>query len=347
MQSDAYKYRSRTTKRVFFFAMAWHASLLLLVAAVAAAAVAAPLPGDERSGPLRVLVACGWHGREWATVRLCEAWQRRVEELRAHTIAEVRPSWVEWRFIHAVNKDGVRIAQQEGHACHRGNAAGVDLNRNFPPIKACPDGTEPRAPRYLTRAGRDAEEYPGPAPESERETLEYEAEVRAFAPDMVLLVHTGTEGILLPYDACFEPAPSDVFLRQKAIANRMARAARVDPGRVGTLSNKIGYAAVPTAADWTFAEADAPFTFTLETYLTPAKCDAGARVRQLKTANMSDDECTLTFVPHHPETCRVDLEHYVKRWLPLVDAVERLTHGDKDRKTLEAWLDKYILPLEK
>ncbi len=287
-------------------------------------------------GPLKVFVACAFHGREWATETLCRAWEDEVKRIAS--------PWVEWKFIHNVNPMGCKIARDSYNAgCHRGNSRGVDLNRNFPPIKRCPNGNEPSMPGWVTRLSRDAEEYPGEFPFSESESSNMGHELRRFAPDLALFVHTGAEAIILPFDACFEPVPSELTNAQYSVAHHIGKAVGIKKKDIGTGTTKLGYRSVGTAMDWACAEMDVPLAFTLETYRVPAECPEAKRLRSMATANMTHQDCKQVFVPHDSHCTGVDLKGYAMRWLPLVDAITQLASDESNRVILSRWIKKDLV----
>ena len=72
-------------------------------------------------GPLKVFVACAFHGREWATEALCRAWEDEVKRLNSR--------WVEWKIVHNVNPMGSKIARDSYNSA---NYTFVFYNFNTP-----------------------------------------------------------------------------------------------------------------------------------------------------------------------------------------------------------------------
>jgi protein MpaA len=115
------------------------------------------------SGPLRVYLIGGVHGDETEGRSVLES--MKDEARVAATI----------RILRDLNPDGTA-------ARRRGNARGLDLNRNWPARNFNPGA-----------AG-------GPAPLSEPETRALERDLRAFAPDLVVVLHSISDGPLVNYD---------------------------------------------------------------------------------------------------------------------------------------------------
>jgi protein MpaA len=79
------------------------------------------------------------------------------------------------RFVHDMNPDGSRAGT-------RVNAAGVDLNRNWPAVNF--------------RAGRGT----GAAPLSERETEAVYADIARYDPDVIMVFHSARNGPFVNFD---------------------------------------------------------------------------------------------------------------------------------------------------
>ncbi len=116
--------------------------------------IVATASGDDEA-PLRVLVVGCVHGDEPAGARVA----RRL-------IASPAPRRVRLWIVPSLNPDGLAAGT-------RGNAHGVDLNRN------CPFGWEPL----------DGLEYSGPGPLSEPESRAAARLVRRIEPDLTIWFH--------------------------------------------------------------------------------------------------------------------------------------------------------------
>ena len=124
---------------------------------------------------LRVLVLGGIHGDELSSTSVALHWIG----LAGHDPAQF-PQPVHWRFIPALNPDGL-ITQPP----RRVNAHGVDLNRNFPTPR-----WDREAPFYWEkRTRRDPRRWPGPRPLSEPESRYLYDEMVRFKPHLIVSIH--------------------------------------------------------------------------------------------------------------------------------------------------------------
>lgn len=135
-------------------------------------------------GPRRVLIVGGIHGNEReAAGALGEIERMAKDESRRVTV----------RLIRDVNPDG-------SHAGTRGNARGVDLNRNWP--TAC----------FTPRSAH------GAAPLSEPETALLIEEIERFAPGLIVVLHSAPSGPFVNFDGPAAPA-AEAFARGAAGAD--------------------------------------------------------------------------------------------------------------------------------
>ena len=125
-------------------------------------------PQDAR---LRVLVVGGIHGDELSSASVALHWIG---------LAQAAPSQTHWRFIPALNPDGLF-----SRPSRRVNANGVDLNRNFPTPNWKRD-----APLYWEkRTRKDPRRWPGKTPLSEPESKFLFDEMQRFKPDLIVSIH--------------------------------------------------------------------------------------------------------------------------------------------------------------
>lgn len=120
---------------------------------------------------LRVLVVGAIHGDELSSASLALHWIQ---------LATQTPSNAHWRFIPALNPDGLMA-----RPARRMNARGVDLNRNFP----TPNWARDAKVYWEKRTRKDPRRWPGPSPLSEPESKFLHDEMERFQPDLVVSIH--------------------------------------------------------------------------------------------------------------------------------------------------------------
>ncbi len=120
---------------------------------------------------IRVLVVGAMHGDELSSASLALHWIQRAVET---------PSNAHWRFIPALNPDGLMARPAK-----RVNANGVDLNRNFP----TPNWTRDAKIYWEQRTRKDPRRWPGPSPLSEPESKHLHDEMERFQPDLIVSIH--------------------------------------------------------------------------------------------------------------------------------------------------------------
>lgn len=133
----------------------------------------------EGGGPVAGLLTAAQHGEEADTALIVRRLLERVPS------AETR-----WAVIPVLNPDGLLAGTRQ-------NAAGVDLNRNFPastwepdPTFTYPPGIDPERRVLENRTNRSS---PGTEPGSEPETQALVALIERFEPPLVLDLHSPLE----------------------------------------------------------------------------------------------------------------------------------------------------------
>lgn len=120
---------------------------------------------------VRVLVVGAMHGDELSSAAVALHWIQRAVET---------PSNVHWRFIPALNPDGLMARPAK-----RVNARGVDLNRNFP----TPNWARDAKIYWEQKTRKDPRRWPGPKPLSEPESKFFHEEMERFQPDLIVSIH--------------------------------------------------------------------------------------------------------------------------------------------------------------
>ena len=121
--------------------------------------------------PTRVLVIGGIHGDEPSATVLALHWIELAKQI---------PSQSHWRFLPALNPDGL-LAQKPT----RTNARGVDLNRNFP----TPNWQNEASAYWGKRTKKDPRRWPGEQPLSEPESKLVFDQMASFAPQLIVCIH--------------------------------------------------------------------------------------------------------------------------------------------------------------
>lgn len=120
---------------------------------------------------IRVLVVGAMHGDELSSASVALHWVQ---------LALQTPSNAHWRFIPALNPDGLMMRPAQ-----RANANGVDLNRNFP----TPNWKRDAKIYWEQRTRKDPRRWPGPNPLSEPESRYLYDEMERFQPNMIVSIH--------------------------------------------------------------------------------------------------------------------------------------------------------------
>lgn len=120
---------------------------------------------------LRVLVIGAMHGDELSSAAVALHWIQ---------LAVQTPGNAQWRFIPALNPDGLLA-----RPARRTNANGVDLNRNFP----TPNWHREAKVYWEKRTRKDPRRWPGASPLSEPESRFLHDEMVRFQPHLIVSIH--------------------------------------------------------------------------------------------------------------------------------------------------------------
>ena len=147
----------------------------------------------------KVLVIGAIHGDELSSASVALHWIQNAVDT---------PSNAHWRFIPALNPDGLLM-----RPTRRMNANGVDLNRNFP----TPNWERDAKVYWEQRTRKDPRRWPGTKPLSEPESRYLFDEMARFQPDMIVSIHA-PYGVL-DFDGPGTPPPKlgRLFLDQVGI----------------------------------------------------------------------------------------------------------------------------------
>ena len=190
------------------------------------------------AGSIDGLLIAGIHGEESETLLLA---RRLLERIEGTDTA--------WAVLPCANPDGVLHGVRQ-------NAAGVDLNRNFPSTSwqadhsfSYPPGTQVRRREHRTNRSS-----PGDAPGSEPETQALIALIEALEPGLILDLHSPL--------ALIAPTPA----ADQATVSRLAAAADLP------VYPDIGSPTPGALRDWCSDRSIAAITYELEHAPLPALC---------------------------------------------------------------------------
>lgn len=194
-----------------------------------------PVGADTIDG----LLIAGIHGEEPETLLLARRLLERIDGTDTN-----------WAILPCANPDGVLHGVRQ-------NAAGVDLNRNFPSASWQPDHsfTYPPGAPVRKRQHRTNRSSPGDAPGSEPETQALIALIEQLEPGLILDLHSPL--------ALIAPTPA----ADPLIVQRLAVAADLP-----VLPN-IGSRTPGALRDWCSDRGVAAITYELEHAPLPALCE--------------------------------------------------------------------------
>jgi protein MpaA len=166
------------------------------------------------SGECKILVHAGTHGEEPETTFSLSRALRSLTERSPHCAV-----------VLAVNPDGLLYGT-------RGNARGVDLNRNFPTQDWRPDSVEHRS---TLEDPRDVVLSPGAEPGSEAETRALVELIGKLKPEIVVALHAPLACIDVP-----EEEPLSHWLADKTGMPLVTDIGYATPGSFGTWGTENG-----------------------------------------------------------------------------------------------------------
>jgi len=174
-------------------------------------------PDDNlRQASLRVMVIGGIHGDELSSTSVALHWLRFAEQ----GVFDL-PQPVHWRFIPALNPDGLFHQPPR-----RINANGVDLNRNFP----TPNWERDAKTYWENRTRKDPRRYPGVKPLSEPESRFLHEDLQRFKPHLIVSIHA-------PYGVLdFDGPKNGGFMPPSRLGRLYLDQVGIFPGSLGNYS---------------------------------------------------------------------------------------------------------------
>ena len=181
--------------------------------------------GRSRGGlPLRVQLPAAGAPVEGLLIAAQHGEEAETGLLARRLLERVHGDQTRWAVVQVANPDGLLNGTRQ-------NAAGVDLNRNFPcaswsaePSFTFPPGIDPELRELPNRTSRSS---PGPEPASEPETRALMALVQELQPTLVLDLHAPIELILVR--AGVPPEPVELLLH--VLVGYVPRRSCSSPGR--------------------------------------------------------------------------------------------------------------------
>lgn len=270
---------------------------------------------------VRVLAAFGEHGRELVSSEVALAFVRRVcgkpgaekHEVDLGLLRELRRT--EFVLVPVVGAASRRLVEG-GRFCERGNARGIDVNRNFAFEWA-----------RIDEDTMKEEERPGVAAFSEAETRVLHVVGMHFRPHVYVSLHSGENSVIVPWDSGdgqrevdmeyeIMGAASKTKLRPPAGPDLLevaeaVRRAHCPACKVGTAHGLLGYRAYGTGVDFMYAVVHAPIAMTWEIY-----GDESAH----------EDDCVRMFNPIGKES----YDMVVGNWARAFETLSASVHGLKD-----------------
>lgn len=211
----------------------------------------------EKSDRLKVLFSFGEHAREFLPIESLLYFLKRVfKSWHSSETPDIDLSKVEIYVVAIANPDGRQHVETTKNYCWRGTSTGVDINRNFDWEFGGKGSSNNPAD----------EEYRGPKPFSEKESLVYQDLTRKVQFDGFLSLHSGIKQIYIP----FADSVSQDAGRKPVNVNEMRRLAHILSNttvfkyQYGQAMNLNDYSADGTIFDYMAGKRKVPFSYAIE-----------------------------------------------------------------------------------
>ncbi|XP_078440711.1 Zn-dependent exopeptidases superfamily protein isoform X2 [Wolffia australiana] len=216
------------------------------------------LEGPKNS-KFRLLLSFGQHGRELITsevaLKLLYAICGEIDVPGYDMVSLSRV--LEDLTIKVVPMENIngRKLVESGELCERRNGRGVDLNRNW-------DVDWGKKEKDYD----PYEENPGTGPFSEPEAQIMQKLAESFRPHVWVNVHSGMEGLFMPYDHKNSTPGGSQLLVMKSILDEINYRHCHHKCLIGSGGGSVGYLAHGTATDYMYDVLRIPISFTFEIY---------------------------------------------------------------------------------
>lgn len=156
---------------------------------------------------------------------------------------------------------------EEGDFCLRTNENDVDINRNWGVYWD------------KTNCSPGSNTCSGPYPFSEPQTTEMREYLEDFKPDLFISIHSGINGIFIPWAYDFIRLDLDEEEKLLNVMKEMEKASGVD-AEYGTAEEVLEYIATGSCMDYAYGVCDVPYAYAWEIY--GAKEDFASFLQEVK-----------------------------------------------------------------
>ncbi len=170
-------------------------------------------PLEGKKARARVLLLGGMHGDEYSSFSVLFKWM--------HILEKHHSGLFHWQLAPSINLNGLLK-----NPAVRGNANGVDLNRNLPT-----GAWEDALHFWKEKTQSNPRRYPGKAEASEIETQWLVHKIKAFKPDVIISVHA-------PYGLVDYDGPQEVR-RPVALGKLRYKDLATFPGSLGRYGEEV------------------------------------------------------------------------------------------------------------